>query len=49
MLDRDPKIEKIFLEVLKGHTAGNPQSEEVIWTDLSHTEIKDVLLTVLSC
>ncbi len=27
----------------KDHTAGNPQKEDVIWTDLSCTEIKEKL------
>ena len=31
------------METLKNHTAGNPQNEEVIWTDLSCTEIKEKL------
>ncbi len=29
-----------FLLILKDHTAGSPQKEEVIWTDLSNTEIR---------
>ncbi len=29
--------------ILKDHTAGNPQKEEVLWTDLSCTEIRDKL------
>ena len=29
--------------VLKDHTAGNPQKENVFWTDLSRTEIRDKL------
>lgn len=31
------------MEVLKDHRAGNPQKEDVIWTDLSCTEIKEKL------
>lgn len=29
--------------ILKDHTAGNPQKENVLWTDLSRTEIRDKL------
>lgn len=38
-LVKDPKIEECFLTILKDRTAGDPQKEEVIWTDLSCTEI----------
>ena len=40
-IESDPKIEAAFLEVLKDHTAGDPQKENIIWTDLSCTEIRD--------
>lgn len=40
---KDPRIEEVFLLILKDHTAGNPQKENVLWTDLSCTEIKDKL------
>jgi hypothetical protein len=33
------------LTILKDHTAGDPQKEEVIWTDLSCTEIMERLKT----
>jgi Rhodopirellula transposase DDE domain len=42
-LKANPDIEPTFLLILKDHTAGNPQKEEVLWTDLSCTEIKDKL------
>lgn len=42
-LAKDPKIEENFLTILKDHTAGDPQKEEVIWTDLSCTEIMERL------
>ena len=32
-----------FLLVLKDHTAGNPQKDDVIWTDLSNYEIRQRL------
>lgn len=42
-LSQDKSIEKAFLLILKDHTAGNPQKENVLWTDLSCTEIKNKL------
>ena len=39
LLEKRPNIEKKFLEILKKHTAGDPQNEKIIWTDLSCTEI----------
>lgn len=39
MLAQQPELEAVFLEVLKQHTAGSPQDEKIIWTDLSCTEI----------
>lgn len=33
------------MTILKDHTAGDPQKEEVIWTDLSCTEIMERLKT----
>ena len=38
-VSKDSHIEEAFLLVLKDHTAGNPQKEDVIWTDLSCVEI----------
>ena len=38
-MEKNPNIEKKFLEILQKHTAGNPQNEKIIWTDLSCTEI----------
>ncbi len=40
---KDPRITEVFLEVVKDHTAGNPQREDVIWTDLSGIEIRERL------
>ena len=34
-----PKIDDQFLKVLSDHTAGDPMSEGVIWTDLKPQEI----------
>lgn len=39
-MESRPAVEKKFLEVLKKHTAGDPQNAQIIWTDLSCTEIK---------
>ena len=39
-----PEIEDAFLNTLKDHTAGNPQKEDVIWTDLSCSEILERLM-----
>lgn len=38
-MSKNPEIELTFLNVLRRHTAGSPQNEEIIWTDLSCTEI----------
>lgn len=37
------KIDEQFLTVLKEHTAGDPMDERVVWTDLSHKEIQQLL------
>ena len=37
------KIDEQFLTVLKEHTAGDPMDERLIWTDLNHTEIQQLL------
>lgn len=36
-------IDEQFLDVLKGHTAGDPMDEKVIWTDLTPHEIASLL------
>jgi len=36
-------IDAQFLEVLKGHTAGDPMDEKVVWTDLTPQEIAKLL------
>ena len=40
MLVKDASIEETFLLILKDHTAGDPQKENVIWTDLSCLDIR---------
>jgi hypothetical protein len=32
-----------FLDVLKNHTAGDPMREEILWTNLTHREIVELL------
>jgi len=36
-------IDEQFLDVLKGHTAGDPMDETVVWTDLTPQEIATLL------
>jgi len=38
-LEKMPEIESKFLEILKTHTAGSPQNEKIIWTDLTCLDI----------
>ncbi len=38
-----PQINEQFLSVIKEHTAGDPMDERVVWTDLSHQEIQQLL------
>ena len=42
-LKKNPKIEETFLSIMKDHTTGDPQQEDIIWTDLSCTEILERL------
>jgi Rhodopirellula transposase DDE domain len=42
-LDQDPKIDDDFRRVLVEHTAGSPTEESLIWTDLTRTEIVDLM------
>jgi hypothetical protein len=42
-IDDDPKIDEDFREVLVEHTAGSPTEESLIWTDLTKTEIVDLM------
>jgi len=42
-IDQREGIDKIFLEVLEEHTAGDPMNERLIWTDLSPGEISGLL------
>ena len=39
----DPKIDEDFRKVLVEHTAGSPTEESLIWTDLTKTEIVDLM------
>jgi len=34
-----PNIDRVFLKVLKEHTAGDPMNKSIIWTDLTKIEI----------
>ena len=36
-------IDEQFLSVLKEHTAGDPMDERVVWTDLNHQDIQQLL------
>jgi hypothetical protein len=42
-LDQDPKIDDDFHKVLVEHTAGSPTEETLIWTNLTKTEIVDLM------
>jgi hypothetical protein len=42
-LDEDPKIDADFRTVLVEHTAGSPTEESLIWTNLTKTEIVDLM------
>jgi Rhodopirellula transposase DDE domain len=42
-IDEDPKIDKDFRKVLVEHTAGSPTEESLIWTNLTKTEIVDLM------
>lgn len=42
-IDDDPKIDEDFRKVLVEHTAGSPTEESLIWTDLTKTEIVDLM------
>jgi hypothetical protein len=42
-LDQDPKIDEDFHKVLVDHTAGSPAEESLIWTNLTRTEIVDLM------
>jgi hypothetical protein len=42
-LDDDPKIDDDFRKVLVEHTAGSPTEESLIWTNLTKTEIVDLM------
>jgi hypothetical protein len=42
-IDGDPKIDEDFRKVLVEHTAGSPTEESLIWTNLTKTEIVDLM------
>lgn len=42
-LEEDPQIAEDFQKVLIDHTAGSPTQESLIWTDLTKTEIVDLM------
>jgi Rhodopirellula transposase DDE domain len=42
-LDQDPKIDEDFRKVLVDHTAGSPTQESLTWTNLTRTEIVDLM------
>src|SRR5690242_4340350 len=42
-LDQDPEIDDDFRRVLVEHTAGSPTEESLIWTNLTKTEIVDLM------
>ena len=42
-IDEDPKIDEDFRKVLVEHTAGSPTEESLIWTNLTKTEIVDLM------
>jgi len=41
--EKYPEIDQAFLEVLKHHTAGDPQDEKLIWTNLTIEQIIEKL------
>jgi hypothetical protein len=48
-IDEDPKIDEDFRMVLVEHTAGSPTEESLIWTNLTKTEIVDLMQDCGSC
>jgi hypothetical protein len=42
-LDQDPKVDEDFRKVLVERTAGSPAEESLIWTNLTKTEIVDLM------
>src|SRR5262245_49543454 len=42
-IEDDPKIDEDFCKVLVEHTAGSPTEESLIWTNLTKTEIVDLM------
>ena len=42
-LEQDPKIDEGFQKVLANQTAGSPTQESLIWTNLTTTEIVDLM------
>jgi hypothetical protein len=42
-IDHDPKIDQDFRKTLVDHTAGSPDEQTLIWTDLTRTTIVDLM------
>jgi len=43
VLEKYPAINDVFLDLIKGHTAGDPMDEKIKWTDLTRAEISILL------
>lgn len=44
ILEINPEIEDIFLNIIENHTAGNPMDENIKWTNLDKEEISKLFL-----
>ncbi len=45
VFEKQPDITTVFLQLLKEHTAGDPMDEKLKWTNLSCSDIADLLAT----
>lgn len=43
IIETTDKIDEVFLEIIKEHTAGDPMNEKLIWTDLSPIQISELI------
>lgn len=43
IIETTDKIDEVFLEVIKEHTAGDPMNEKLIWTDLTPVEVSELM------
>lgn len=43
VLEQHPEIDEVFLHLIQEHTAGDPMDEKRKWTDLTCSEISDLL------